>query len=207
MSMFKDYIIIHLQLIYIDALEVFILLMTSLIKCVFQIKQKSFQNNCRNKLIKTIYNANMNINANINVNLIWDSVIQIKSGILIHVDKNPEKHYVCEKNIYIGNSACKSGKYLENIIDNSVITWDKTIDAEDKFDDEETNAVTKNFNEKNAICKTKNFYILVAFLLITTALLIAVSIYCSLIKYSVKHKHFIAMLHNKLKKFCINNVL
>ena len=70
MSMFKDYIIIHLQLIYIDALEVFILLMTSLIKCVFQIKQKSFQHNCRNKLIKTIYKANMNINANINVNLI-----------------------------------------------------------------------------------------------------------------------------------------
>ena len=39
------------------------------------------------------------------------------------------------------------------------------------------------FNEKRAICKTQNFYTLVAFLLITIALLIAVSIYCYLIKY------------------------
>ena len=34
-----------------------------------------------------------------------------------------------------------------------------------------------------AIFKTQNFYILLAFLLITIALLIAVSIYCYLIKY------------------------
>ena len=47
----------------------------------------------------------------------------------------------------------------------------------------ETKTVTTNFNEKNVIFKTKNFYILLAFLLITFALLIAVSIYCYLIKY------------------------
>ena len=35
----------------------------------------------------------------------------------------------------------------------------------------------------------QNFYILLAFLLITTALLIAVSIYCYLIKYQIKQKH------------------
>ena len=40
-----------------------------------------------------------------------------------------------------------------------------------------------NFNEKNVACKTQNFYILLAFLLITIALLIGVSIYCYLIKY------------------------
>ena len=40
-----------------------------------------------------------------------------------------------------------------------------------------------NFNEKKATCKVQNFYILLAFLLITIALLIAVSIYCYLIKY------------------------
>ena len=39
------------------------------------------------------------------------------------------------------------------------------------------------FKEKRAICKTQNSYILVAFLLVTMALLIAVSIYCYLIKY------------------------
>ena len=40
-----------------------------------------------------------------------------------------------------------------------------------------------NFNEKKATCRTKNFYILLVFLLSTIALLIAVSIYCYLVKY------------------------
>ena len=35
----------------------------------------------------------------------------------------------------------------------------------------------------------QNFYILLAFLLIAIALLIAVSIYCYLIKYRAKQKH------------------
>ena len=39
---------------------------------------------------------------------------------------------------------------------------------------EETKTVTTNFNEKNAICKTKNFYILLACLLITIAFFIGV---------------------------------
>ena len=49
--------------------------------------------------------------------------------------------------------------------------------------DEEIKTIPTNFNEKKAICKKQNFYILLAFLLITIALLIAVSIYCCLIKY------------------------
>ena len=40
-----------------------------------------------------------------------------------------------------------------------------------------------NFNEEKATCKTKYFYILLAFLLILIALLITVSIYCYLTKY------------------------
>ena len=44
-----------------------------------------------------------------------------------------------------------------------------------------------NFNEKNIARKTQSFYILLTFLLITIALLIAVSIYCYLIKYQRKH--------------------
>ena len=43
-----------------------------------------------------------------------------------------------------------------------------------------------NFNEKKAICKIQNFYILVAFLLITIVSLIAVSIYCNLTEYQAK---------------------
>ena len=41
----------------------------------------------------------------------------------------------------------------------------------------------RNLNEKKTTCKMQNFYILLKFLLITIVLLIAVSIYCYLIKY------------------------
>ena len=42
---------------------------------------------------------------------------------------------------------------------------------------------------KKEDCKTQNFYILLAFSLITVALLIDVSIYCYLIKYRGKQNH------------------
>ena len=48
-----------------------------------------------------------------------------------------------------------------------------------------------NFNEKNITYKTQNFYILLAFLLISIALLITVSIYCYLIKHQAKQKHLL----------------
>ena len=63
-------------------------------------------------------------------------------------------------------------------------------DAEAKSYDE-TKTIPTNFNEKKATCKTQNIYILPAFLLITIALLIAVSIYCYLIKYQAKQKHLL----------------
>ena len=66
-------------------------------------------------------------------------------------------------------------------MDDSVITYDEII--------EET--VPTNFIETKVTCKTQNFYILLAFLLVTTALLIAVSIYCYLIKYQAKQKHLL----------------
>ena len=55
--------------------------------------------------------------------------------------------------------------------------------------------------EKNGICKTKRFCILSAFLLITIALMIAISIYCSLIKYGAKQEHLLpfCIANNKLK--------
>ena len=49
--------------------------------------------------------------------------------------------------------------------------------------DEIINVKETNFNEENVTCKTQNFYILLVFLLLTIALLIAVSIYRYLIKY------------------------
>ena len=59
-----------------------------------------------------------------------------------------------------------------------------------------------NFNEKKATCKTQNFYILLAFLLIAVALLIAVSIYCYSIKYRAKQKHLLSFQfkNSKLKE-------
>ena len=65
-----------------------------------------------------------------------------------------------------------------------MITFDETIDT--KSYDEETTTIPTNFNENNAICKTQSFYILLAFVLITIAFLIAVNFCCYLIKYEVK---------------------
>ena len=65
-------------------------------------------------------------------------------------------------------------------MDDLVITCDEITDVEET-----------NFNEKNITCKTQIFYFLLAFLLITIALLIAVSIYCYLIKYRAKQKHLL----------------
>ena len=57
-------------------------------------------------------------------------------------------------------------------MDDSVTTCDEIIDAE------ETKTIPKNIT-----CKTQNLYIVLAFLSITITLLIAISIYCYLIKY------------------------
>ena len=72
----------------------------------------------------------------------------------------------------------------------------------DEIVEEETKTVTTNFDEKNGIYKTKNLYILLAFLLITIALLIAVSIYYYLTKYKAKQKHLLPfhVTNNELKE-------
>ena len=78
------------------------------------------------KVLQTLKNMYY---VNINVNLMVKSVIQIKSGIMINVDCQCKKHNICEKD-YILNPAtcsCENGKYLVNIMDDSVITCDKII--------------------------------------------------------------------------------
>ena len=69
-------------------------------------------------------------------------------------------------------------------MDDSVITCDAIIESNDK----ETKT---NFNRKKATCKIQNSHILLAFLLITISLLIAVSIYCYLVKYRGNQKHLL----------------
>ena len=83
-------------------------------------------------------------------------------------------------------------------MDDSAITWDEII----KSYDEEPKTIPKNFNEQKATCKTQNFYILLAFLLITVKLLLAASIYCYLIKYLAKEKYLLPfhVANNELKR-------
>ena len=71
---------------------------------------------------------------------------------------------------------------------------------------EETKTITTNFHEKIHSVKQKKNYISVVFLLITIVLLIAVSIYCYLIKYKSKQKHLLPhyvtnekLINDKLK--------
>ena len=87
-------------------------------------------------------------------------------------------------------------------MDDSAITCDKTIEAEAKSNDEETNTIPRNYNEKNVTCKIQNFYVSLIFILITIAFLIAVNIYCYLIKYQVKQKHLLPfyVTNNELKE-------
>ena len=79
-------------------------------------------------------------------------------------------------------------------MDDSMITCDEIIDAEEN----ETVPTSK----RKGVCKTQNFYILLALVLMTIALLIAVSIYCYLIKYRAKQKHLqhFHVTNNKLKQ-------
>ena len=90
------------------------------------------------------------------------------------------------KKNYIWNSAtcsCENGKYLASIIDDSVITCDEVRE------------------ETKVKLYKKNFKIFLTFLLITIALLIAVSIYCYLIKYKAKQHLLPFYIPNKeLKK-------
>ena len=87
-----------------------------------------------------------------------------------------KKHHACEKD-YMWNPttcSCENGKFLASIMDDSAITCDNIKESYNK----ET-----NFNEKKATCNIQKFYISLAFLLNTIALLIPVSIYCYLMKY------------------------
>ena len=73
---------------------------------------------------------------------------------------------------------------------------------------EETKTVPTHFSEKVA-CKTQNFHILLAFLLVTIALSIAISVYCYLIKYQAKQKHLLPfnVKNDKSREFYTNKCI
>ena len=78
----------------------------------------------------------------------------------------------------------KNSKYVGNMIGNSVVECDEIIDTTKTIPPKSTS--TKNVPIKSTLT---NFYILLAFLLITIALLIAVNIY--LIKHQSKQKNLL----------------
>ena len=89
-----------------------------------------------------------------NVNLMEENVIQINDRITItiNVDASTESIKYVKNIIFRITTTRKNGKHLPIIIDDSVILCDRIIC-------DKTKTVTRNFNEKNEICKTKNFYI------------------------------------------------
>ena len=106
-----------------------------------------------------------------------------------------KKHHMCETD-YVWNPptcSCENGKCLASIIDVSLITCNQLI--------EEIKTVPTNFNGKKVAYESKNIYILLAFLLITIVLLIAVSIYCYWAKKKQQKKkhtyyHFTSQMTN-----------
>ena len=83
------------------------------------------------------------------------------------------------KNDCIWNPAkctCENGKYVKSVVDNYKIVCDEIIETT-KIASAKivlTRNIARNFQEKKVTCKTENFYILLAFLLITMMLLIVV---------------------------------
>ena len=85
-------------------------------------------------------------------------------------------------------------------MDNSVIISDQVIDR--KSNGKEAAIPKKKINRKKATCKMQDLYILLTFLLITMELIIAVSIYCYLIKLRAKQEHLLSfhITNNKLRE-------
>ena len=84
-------------------------------------------------------------------------------------------------------------------MDGSAIICDEVIES----CNEEIKTIPASFSEKSIACKIQKVYILLAFLLITIALLIAASIYCYLIKYKAKQKQPFHITNNELKKIVL----
>ena len=82
------------------------------------------------------------------------------------------------------------------MIGNSVVECDEIIDTTKTIPPKSTS--TKNVSAKSTLT---NFYILLAFLLITIALLIAVNIY--LIKHRSKQEHLYNQLKNRIRFYSL----
>ena len=84
----------------------------------------------------------------------------------------------------------------------NMITSEEIVDIEAKPNGEVTKTLRANFNKKKITYKPQNLYSSLTFILTTTALLIAISIYCYLIKYWAKRKYLLTFhsANNELRK-------
>ena len=116
-----------------------------------------------------------------------ENVIRINGGVMINFYMSV-KNVMYVKNIIFGilvHAIVK--KYLASIMDDLAIRCDDDIESYE----EEEKTIPTSFNEKKTTYKSQNFYISLAFSLVTIALLIAVSIYCYLIQYRIKQKYLL----------------
>ena len=84
-----------------------------------------------------------------------ENVIQINGGITVNVDVSIKNVMSMEKVIF---RKIENGKYLANIMYESVITCNEVIESFDQ----KAKTISTNFNEKRATCVILNFYILIA---------------------------------------------
>ena len=180
-------------------LEVVIPLMIYLTKYVFQIKQ-----DLNLSMFNMITGINESKNLTKHVSCKCKCKLdgrKCKSDQWRNNDKcwrDCKRHHACGKNVRNPATCyCENGKYLARIMDDSAIMRNEITDTEAKSNKEETKT---NFNENNANCKMQNFYILLEFLLISIGLLIAVSIYCYLIKYRAKQLLPFYYTNNELRE-------
>ena len=112
------------------------------------------------------------------------------------------KRIIYAKKIVWNLATCnyENGKHLASIMDDSTIICYEVI----MLYDEEINTIPTILNKKKVSHKTKSFYILLAFSLNTIALLIAVSIFCYLIKYQAKN--LLPFHDTKFKQFCFDSI-
>ena len=108
--------------------------------------------------------------------------------------KNPEEHSVSEKGYFWNPATCSSenGKYVGNIIGDSIVIWEEIIDTAQPIPTKSTSR--KTVPRKGTL---RIFYILLTFLLVAIALLTALIIY--LIKNWSKRKYFI--LYHAISKW------
>ena len=84
--------------------------------------------------------------------------------------------------------------------DEIIESYDEDLDTKARSNNEAKSYDETNFDGNRATCKNAKFLYLLAFLLITIALLMTVSIYCYLIKYRAKQLLPFHYRNNKLRE-------